>query len=1337
MKKRIFLLIFLALLSIRLFPSRCTASAADAKKALTLMVYMCGSDLESDAGAATADILEIMESGYDPSRVNVLFMTGGSDYWWSGFHAEETAVYAAVRGNPVRLYSDGLLNMGDPSTLTSFLDYSYERCPAEKYALILWDHGGGPLKGVCWDRLSGNDNLDLFELEEALKASPFGKEPLEWIGFDACLMSSIETAHRMAPFASYMIASQETEPGSGWNYSFLKDIEQDADGGQTGRRIVDAYFETAPDQTADMTLSCLDLSKVEEIKDAMEDFFLDLTVDLTEQTYSSFSHMRHEAKGFGKAVREEYNYDLVDLKDLVLHYSDEAPKEASRLENAIDQAVIAARSNISPSSGISVYHPYYNKELFSQDSEESYPVLSFSEAYTSYLKEFSEIWLGKELTSWQELISAALSQEALDQDTLFSISLPEDLMAHYSDALLLVLEAFESSEDSLSYEQVYVTDQVTLSEDGTLSAVYTGKTLYMTDENGEILNGPLPYEMLDGKYMVPAEFYHKDTNRQIYTMLECLPDPDTDELVIQTIFEFDEETGLFSNRKEIDPQDYTSVFFPFAFRYATRQDDGTLLPFREWDRNMQQYLSLGAYSLPPVWHLQFFDQQQGNSSLYALFQVTDTQNNAHCSEPVPVVNRNLKELPSVMELPEETLFLNPQFTVSLSTSRMDPGILLEGTWQNPSDKRLHVKINDLLINDTRLVDAAYYIYMAADPGQTDSCLLQLDPTQLIGIDQVHSISGTLTIDSPDSIDTLETGTIRFLFDADLTEAADSSAQYTALGQADQNGIHCELLQLKEGYTGGLTGVVLCANRSDASLEVEYRGAAINHLAFIDDQIFGFARTLAPGQEVLLPFQLPERFAVYDPADDEEEKDLLITHDPIGHMGIDQILSFGLLGEDPQTSVTIPLNDPFSYQSHADGSFTGTGLLYEDPVIRIWTDGVCTMQNGAILSIYLENKTDVYARLVFEDMQINDTDAFYIFENEEEKLFAFPGLITHDYLYLTSEETLEKLSNISIPFTRRIFGKSAVPGRVTLTFPEEPVLDLAGEREVALSSIQAEQFYDEASESFSGETSQETGEEENVPLVTGTCTIPENAAQLRIPLSFQIPEAALSGSSEIAYAYLELCLRLPEDDHLDDDGTPVPGTPFSQLGQIDLDLQEDGTCTGTYSGMLLIAGDAPGHIMPLHEAYTQENVLKASLLNETLELKEEYVDDYVSVPLQIEFQLAYDTGAFTLENLAIFDDIYETDYTDYPAVSFDTLTSQTYYGWDLIPGEDGTCGFGDYFWTEEDGSVLELDGQPLALSLVPASEAVDPSDLMLLLRVGYEDGSRDYFGPYEVFPSSLK
>ena len=83
--------------------------------------------------------------------------------------------------------------------------------------VILWDHGGGSISGVCFDEIS-DDSLSLREIDTGLLSTMKNAgmtDTFEFIGFDACLMSTVETANVLASYSDYMIASEESEPGSG------------------------------------------------------------------------------------------------------------------------------------------------------------------------------------------------------------------------------------------------------------------------------------------------------------------------------------------------------------------------------------------------------------------------------------------------------------------------------------------------------------------------------------------------------------------------------------------------------------------------------------------------------------------------------------------------------------------------------------------------------------------------------------------------------------------------------------------------------------------------------------------------------------------------------------------------------------------------------------------------------------------------------------------------------------------------------------------------------------------------------------------------------------------
>ncbi|MBQ7372773.1 MAG: hypothetical protein IJW67_13010, partial [Blautia sp.] len=200
------------------------------RKDHTVMIYMIGSNLESRNGSGSKDILEMSTSGIDLSKSNVVICTGGSRRWALDISARQNSVLELTGDEnyfQTVLESDENQNMGDGKTLTDFLDYAALTYPAEHYSLIFWDHGSGPVMGFGNDELYEYDSLRLPELKEGLENSIFGDIcHLDWIGFDACLMSGIEVAEILADYADYMVASQEVEPGSGWDYSFLEILNE-------------------------------------------------------------------------------------------------------------------------------------------------------------------------------------------------------------------------------------------------------------------------------------------------------------------------------------------------------------------------------------------------------------------------------------------------------------------------------------------------------------------------------------------------------------------------------------------------------------------------------------------------------------------------------------------------------------------------------------------------------------------------------------------------------------------------------------------------------------------------------------------------------------------------------------------------------------------------------------------------------------------------------------------------------------------------------------------------------------------------------------------------------
>ena len=187
----------------------------------TVFVYMCGSDLESENGLASGDIEEMI-AGSQSENVKFVIQTGGAGAWADtyGISAEKTQRYVVTGGEISLIEEKESVNMGKEDMLVDFLSWGIENYAAAKMGLIFWNHGGGSISGVCFDELNENDSLSLEEIDTAL-TSVYDKmtDKFAFIGFDACLMATVETANMLVPHADYMFASEETEPGYGWDYT--------------------------------------------------------------------------------------------------------------------------------------------------------------------------------------------------------------------------------------------------------------------------------------------------------------------------------------------------------------------------------------------------------------------------------------------------------------------------------------------------------------------------------------------------------------------------------------------------------------------------------------------------------------------------------------------------------------------------------------------------------------------------------------------------------------------------------------------------------------------------------------------------------------------------------------------------------------------------------------------------------------------------------------------------------------------------------------------------------------------------------------------------------------
>lgn len=367
-----------------------TKIAGDGSDTVTLMVYMCGTDLESKHGMATSDLSEMAAAQFG-DKVNILVYTGGCNHWQtSGISNTNNQIYQVAGGKIKRIVdNDGNKVMTDPKTLSSFIKWCASKYPANRYDLILWDHGGGSVSGYGYDeKYARKGAMNLAGINTALND---GGVKFDFIGFDACLMATAETALMLNSHADYMIASEETEPGIGWYYTnWLNSLGSNTSQPtvETGKNIIDDFVSQCARRCAGQktTLSIIDLAEfANTVPKPLANFSKSISSLITNKNYQTVSDARYNTREFASSSK----IDQVDLVDLCLKMGN---SEGKALSKALRSAVKYNRtsSNMTNAYGVSIYFPY-QRTSYVDTACTTYEAIGMDEEYAKCIREFASL----------------------------------------------------------------------------------------------------------------------------------------------------------------------------------------------------------------------------------------------------------------------------------------------------------------------------------------------------------------------------------------------------------------------------------------------------------------------------------------------------------------------------------------------------------------------------------------------------------------------------------------------------------------------------------------------------------------------------------------------------------------------------------------------------------------------------------------------------------------------------------------------------------------------------------------------------------------------------------
>nr|MCR5626631.1 hypothetical protein [Lachnospiraceae bacterium] len=379
---------------------RPTVTVGTDAKSATVMVYMNGSDLESMGGEASIDISEMLKSGVGET-VNVIIQTMGTKKWNDYDISSRTAqTYRAVDGSLELLRDDlGKLDCTKAETLSEFIDYCKTEYPADRYIMLFWDHGGGPVYG--FGKNEWGDSEESLTVDEMIKAFKENEDVhFDIIGMDCCIMGSLETVYSFEPFCKYALLSEDFESQIGWDYTgWMKKLEEDP-GISTpllGKYIVDEVVESNEESEYgdSVSIGLYNETSVKNLFSAWKEYAYKNEEDLLG---TNFSHL-HTSRGkqkkdfFDQWTQDEsdvtlsdyYISDILAIVENIDNESDEAKALTSALKATV--AYFGHSGEKNELTGLAISLPY-GDPYFYEELKKVYSRLGLDKDYIEWLESF-------------------------------------------------------------------------------------------------------------------------------------------------------------------------------------------------------------------------------------------------------------------------------------------------------------------------------------------------------------------------------------------------------------------------------------------------------------------------------------------------------------------------------------------------------------------------------------------------------------------------------------------------------------------------------------------------------------------------------------------------------------------------------------------------------------------------------------------------------------------------------------------------------------------------------------------------------------------------------------
>ncbi len=396
-----------------------------------------------------------------------------------GYRQTEISRYFIEKNNPILIKSfehNYETISGTTASLYNFVEWAIKTYPARHQALVLWNHGSGIKDPHIWGKkimmhrdrffvfnyetgllelnknllsdpeeddlknkgIAFNDTYETYITNQELQATLdkisqelLGGKKIDLLCMDACHMAMVEIGSQIKSAVNYMVASQEIEPGGGYNYIYLLEpfIKSSFTPIEFAQHVTHAYQLEYSNFNADFTQSAVNLNSLEKLEENIKQVSCMLVTLLEDQKIDQIARILRIIRMNWRYTTEFCDPDYIDfchfykslsekIRELSSHglNNPEYTKRLNQLERFIDQGLNMIQNYIiKNASGINLPHAYGLSIYFPKRSIDSY----------YYKTEFDQ------KTNWTTFLVAYLKSAREKQTTFATLHLNKD--CDYSD----------------------------------------------------------------------------------------------------------------------------------------------------------------------------------------------------------------------------------------------------------------------------------------------------------------------------------------------------------------------------------------------------------------------------------------------------------------------------------------------------------------------------------------------------------------------------------------------------------------------------------------------------------------------------------------------------------------------------------------------------------------------------------------------------------------------------------------------------------------------------------------------------------------------------------------